>query len=103
MERSGAYTKYYPHGVSHLLGLDVHDAGALVSRGEPRHMEPGWALTIEPGLYFPEGDTTLAEEFRGIGIRIEDDVLVTPDGAEVMTRGVPKEIADMEALIGSKA
>jgi Xaa-Pro aminopeptidase len=98
--RSGAYTKYYPHGVSHLLGLDTHDSGTLLSKGESRAMEPGWCLTIEPGLYFPANDTSIAEEFRGIGIRIEDDVLVTADGQEVMSRGVPKEIEEMEALIG---
>jgi Xaa-Pro aminopeptidase len=100
--RTGAYSKYYPHGVSHLLGLDTHDVGTLVSKGEPRAMEAGWVLTIEPGLYFPATDTTLPAEFRGIGIRIEDDVLVTADGHEVMTRGVPKEVEEMEALIGTR-
>jgi len=103
VQRSGAYTKYYPHGVSHLLGLDTHDLGALVSKGEPRAIEAGWCLTIEPGLYFPANDTSLPEELRGMGIRIEDDVLVTTDGCEVMTKGVPKEIDEMEALIGAKA
>ena len=98
-QRSGAYTKYYPHGVSHLLGLDTHDAGTLLTRGEPRAMEAGWVLTIEPGLYFPANDMSIAEEFRGIGIRIEDDVLVTSEGCEVMTKGVPKEAEEMEALI----
>ncbi len=97
--RLGAYAKYYPHGVSHLLGLDVHDSGMLRARGESRPIEAGWALTIEPGLYFPAGDTAVPEELRGIGIRIEDDILVTSDGCEVMSRGVPKDIADIEALI----
>ena len=101
VQRSGVYTKYYPHGVSHLLGLDVHDAGVLLSRGQPRAIEAGWALTIEPGLYFPANDMSIPEEFRGIGIRIEDDILVTPDGPEVMTKGVPKEIGEMEALVGA--
>ena len=86
--RSGAYQKYYPHGVSHLLGLDTHDAGSLLARGEPRAMQAGWTLTIEPGLYFPATDTSLPADFRGLGIRIEDDLLVTADGNEVMTRGV---------------
>ncbi len=98
--RTGAYAKYYPHGVSHLLGLDVHDSGVLRMRGESRHLEPGWALTIEPGLYFPAGDPAVPEELRGIGIRIEDDILVTQDGCEVMTKGVPKDVADIEALVG---
>ncbi|MGZ3723177.1 MAG: aminopeptidase P N-terminal domain-containing protein [Bdellovibrionales bacterium] len=103
IEKSAAYRKYYPHGVSHLLGLDTHDLGSLLAKGEPRPLEAGWCLTIEPGLYFPANDTSIPEEFRGIGIRIEDDLLVTPDGCEVMTRGVPKEIDEMEALIGAKA
>jgi Xaa-Pro aminopeptidase len=98
--RTGAYARYYPHGVSHLLGLDVHDAGTLRVRGESRAMEPGWALTIEPGLYFPAGDMSVPEELRGIGIRIEDDVVVTAEGCEVLSKGVPKDVAEMEALIG---
>jgi len=101
--KSGEYTKYYMHGVSHLLGLDTHDLGSLLTKGEPRPIEAGWCLTIEPGLYFPAHDNTVPEELRGLGIRIEDDVLVTADGAEVMTRGVPKEAEEMEALIGSRA
>lgn len=98
--KSLAYQKYYPHGTSHLLGLDTHDSGILQVRGESRPLEPGWALTIEPGLYFPANDMTIDEEFRGIGIRIEDDILITEDGCENMTKGVPKEAEEMEALIG---
>lgn len=101
--RNLTYAKYYPHGVSHLLGLDVHDLGALQVKGHSRPMEPGWSLTIEPGLYFPAGDPQVPDELKGIGIRIEDDVLVTPDGAEVMTKGVPKEVEEIEALMGSRA
>lgn len=103
IQKSTEYTKYYMHGVSHLLGLDTHDLGSLLTKGEPRPIEEGWCLTIEPGLYFPAHDTSLPEDLRGLGIRIEDDLLVTADGAEVMTRGVPKEIEEMEALIGAKA
>ena len=99
--RQQKYMKYYMHGTSHLLGLDTHDSGATHARGESRPIEAGWCLTIEPGLYFPAGDDSIAAEYRGIGIRIEDDVLVTPDGAEVLTRAVPKEIDEMEALIGA--
>lgn len=99
--KKGNHTKYYPHGVSHLLGLDTHDSGVLMARGKSRPLEAGWVLTIEPGLYFPANDTSIPAEYRGIGIRIEDDVLVTPDGAEVMTKGVPKDIEEMEALIGA--
>lgn len=101
--KAGHHTKYYPHGVSHLLGLDTHDLGVLQVRGKSRPMEAGWVLTIEPGLYFPANDMSIPEEYRGLGIRIEDDLLVTPDGCEVMTRGVPKEIEEIEALVGASA
>lgn len=97
--KAGHYTKYYPHGVSHLLGLDTHDLGVLQVRGQSRPLEPGWVLTIEPGLYFPATDTSIPEELRGLGIRIEDDVLVTADGADIMTRGVPKEVEEIESLL----
>jgi Xaa-Pro aminopeptidase len=101
--RNLTYQKYYPHGVSHLLGLDTHDLGTLQVKGQSRPMEPGWCLTIEPGLYFPAHDSNVPNELKGIGIRIEDDVLVTPDGVEVMTKGVPKEVEEIEALVGLKA
>ncbi len=87
---TGAYKRYYPHGVSHMLGLDTHDAGALLVRGESRPMEAGWVFTIEPGLYVPMSDTNAPAELRGVGIRIEDDVLVTETGAEVLTELAPK-------------
>jgi Xaa-Pro aminopeptidase len=91
-----AYRKYYPHGVSHLLGLDTHDAGAMMVRGQSRPMEAGWALTIEPGLYFPPGDEAVPPAYRGIGIRIEDDILVTQDGPLNMTVLAPKEVNELE-------
>ncbi|MGE0526914.1 MAG: aminopeptidase P N-terminal domain-containing protein [Bdellovibrionales bacterium] len=99
--RNLSYLRYYPHGVSHVLGLDTHDAGALMVQGQSRPMEAGWCLTIEPGLYFPESDTNVPDELRGVGIRIEDDILVTPDGHENLTRGVPKEVEEVEALVGA--
>jgi len=99
--RAGNHTKYYPHGVSHLLGLDTHDLGVLQTRGQSRPMEAGWVLTIEPGLYFAADDMSIPEEYRGMGIRIEDDLLVTPDGADIMTRGVPKEVEEIESLVGA--
>lgn len=98
--RNRAYAKYYPHGVSHLLGLDTHDAGALVIGGKSRDMEPGWCFTIEPGIYIPANDSSAPKELRGIGIRIEDDVICTNDGVEVLTHEVPKSVAEMEAIIG---
>lgn len=93
---SGQYRKYYPHGVSHLLGLDTHDAGGLILRGQARSIEPGWSFTIEPGLYIPVDDQEAPKEFRGIGVRIEDDILVTSEGALNMTELAPKEVRDLE-------
>ena len=93
-----SYRKYYPHGIGHWLGLDVHDAGLTEIEGVSRALQPGMVLTIEPGLYIPPSDTDAPKELRGIGIRIEDDVLVTENGPEVLTHGVPKEVKDIEAL-----
>lgn len=98
------FKKYYPHGVSHYLGMDVHDTGlyqtATASDGaqalQSRKLEPGIAFTIEPGLYIPADDKDAPEELRGIGIRIEDDVVVTATGIENLTIDAPKEVADLE-------
>ncbi|HZL99583.1 MAG TPA: aminopeptidase P N-terminal domain-containing protein [Planctomycetota bacterium] len=96
---SGAYRRYYMHRTSHWLGLDVHDVGAYYTADrKSRPLEPGMVLTVEPGLYVPAGDERAPERFRGIGVRIEDDVLVTPAGHEVLTAAIPKTIADVEAL-----
>jgi Xaa-Pro aminopeptidase len=98
--RNRTYIKYYPHGVSHLLGLDTHDAGALLVGGRPREIETGWCFTIEPGIYIPANDSTAPKELRGIGIRIEDDIIVTGQGVEVLTHEVPKSVEDLEAIVG---
>ena len=95
-----AFKKYYPHGVSHYLGIDVHDTGLHVIGGEPRKLEVGMAFTIEPGLYIPADDEAAPKELRGIGIRIEDNVVVTKTGCENLTASCPKEISDLEAIIG---
>jgi Xaa-Pro aminopeptidase len=95
-----AYRKYYPHGVSHWLGMDVHDSGLYAINGEPRVLEPGMAFTIEPGLYIPADDVSAPAELRGIGIRIEDNIVVTASGYENLTASCPKEVSDMEAIIG---
>jgi Xaa-Pro aminopeptidase len=95
-----AFKKYYPHGVSHYLGLDVHDSGLHIINGEPRKLEAGMAFTIEPGLYIPADDESAPKELRGIGIRIEDNVVVTKTGVENLTASCPKEVAELEALIG---
>ena len=83
------WTRYFPHRVSHWLGLEVHDVGDYAVDGESRRLEPGMVLTIEPGLYIPPDDERAPAALRGVGIRIEDDVLVVPDGADVLSRGLP--------------
>ena len=98
---SQAYRQFYMHKTGHWLGMDVHDVGEYRVDGEWRELEPGMVLTIEPGLYVSPDDETVAAEWRGIGIRIEDDVVVTQDGHHVLTSGVVKEIADIEALTGA--
>jgi Xaa-Pro aminopeptidase len=94
-----AYKTYYMHQTSHWLGLDVHDAGAYQVGGEPRRLEPGMVFTVEPGLYVPADDPSADEKFRGIGVRIEDDVVATETGHEVLTAAIPKRRADVEAWI----
>ncbi|MFP4136908.1 MAG: Xaa-Pro aminopeptidase [Halomonas sp.] len=93
-----SYRRFYLHSTSHWLGLDVHDVGLHRRDGEPRPLVPGMVLTVEPGLYIPD-DEAFPAPFRGIGIRIEDDVAVTAEGHEVLTAGVPKSVAAIEALM----
>jgi Xaa-Pro aminopeptidase len=95
--QSEAYKRFYMHRTGHWLGLDVHDCGAYVQDGSARKLEPGMVLTVEPGLYVAEDDETVDRRWRGIGIRIEDDVLVTASGNEVLTAAIPKSVADVEA------
>lgn len=95
---SGAYKRFYPHNTSHWLGMDVHDVGLYIKNGEPRALEAGMVFTIEPGFYVQPADKETPGEYHGIGIRIEDDILVTASGSEVMTGGVPKERDEIEAL-----
>lgn len=95
-----AQKKYYPHGIGHWLGMDVHDAGLYFKKGEPRPIEPNMCFTIEPGLYIPADDASAPAKYRGIGIRIEDNLRVTSTGSENMTSSVPKEIADIEQVVG---
>ena len=93
------FKKYYMHGTSHWLGLDVHDVGAYYRDGQSRVLAPGMVLTVEPGLYVAEGDEDAPREFRGVGIRIEDDVLITAGGNRVLTAATPKTIIDIEAEV----
>ena len=98
---SGTYRRYYMHRTSHWLGMDVHDVGLYRQGAQSRVLEPGMVLTVEPGLYIAPDDEDAPENFRGIGIRIEDDVLVTPEGNEVITHATPKKVAELEALTSS--
>ncbi len=94
-----SYKKFFMHGSGHWLGMDVHDVGDYKIDGHWRVLEPGMVLTIEPGLYIPKGSRGVANKWQGIGIRIEDDVLVTKDGHDVLSGRIPKSIADIEALM----
>jgi Xaa-Pro aminopeptidase len=90
-----AYKAFYMHRTSHWLGMDVHDVGSYFAGGAPRPLEPGMCLTVEPGIYVA-ANAPVPEAFRGIGVRIEDDILVTASGSSNLTAEVPKTIADVE-------
>lgn len=97
-----AFMKYYMHGVGHYLGMDVHDAGRYFTdqaAKNSRPFAPGMVLTVEPGLYIPPDDKSAPAKYRGIGIRIEDDVLVTKDGNRNLTSKVPKDPEEIEGLM----
>ncbi len=95
----GAARKFYVHKIGHWLGLDVHDVGSYRSDGQWRLLEPGMVVTVEPGIYIPAGSEGVAEKWGNIGVRIEDDVLVTDQGCEVLSAGAPKTVMDIEALM----
>jgi len=95
-----AYRSYYMHGTSHWLGLDVHDAGLYKEGEQATELREGMVFTIEPGLYFGPQATESPQALRGIGIRIEDDVLVTKDGYRVLSEAIPSRIEDIESLVG---
>lgn len=95
-----SYKRFYMHRTSHWLGMDVHDVGGYFVRGVARTLEPGVVLTIEPGIYVAP-DAEVDPKWRGIGIRIEDDILVTETGNENLTADIPKSVSDLEALVGS--
>ncbi len=93
-----AHRPFFPHQTSHWLGLDVHDVGDYTKEGASRPLEPGMALTVEPGIYVPPGQEGAAAPWAGIGVRIEDDVLVTGGGHENLTAALPTRAGDVEAL-----
>jgi Xaa-Pro aminopeptidase len=92
---TGAYKKFFMHRTSHWLGMDVHDVGSYFVDGKARPLEPGMVLTVEPGIYIAPTDESVAPEWRGIGVRIEDDVLVTTGEPEVLTAEIPKTVAEV--------
>lgn len=92
------YKKFFPHRIGHYLGVDVHDVGAYFENGLSIKLRKGSVLTIEPGLYIPESSENVPDRFRGIGVRIEDDIIITDGKPEVLTSGAPKEIEEIENL-----
>ena len=99
---NGQLRDWYMHNTSHWIGLDVHDVGIYKPNGEPRIFESGMCLTVEPGLYFGSWrpDVDCPERYSNIGIRIEDDVLITDSGPEVLTSACPKTIDEIESIVG---
>jgi Xaa-Pro aminopeptidase len=95
---TGDYRKFYMHRTGHWLGMDVHDVGDYKRDGEWRKLEPGMMLTVEPGCYI-RPDDSVPDQFWNIGVRIEDDALVTDDGCDIITSDVPKSIAEVESLM----
>ena len=95
------FFEFYPHNTGHYIGLDVHDVGHYKRRdGSWRDMQPGMVVTVEPGIYV-QRDLNVDERFKGIGVRIEDDVLCTTGAPDILTAGTPKEIAEVESLVGA--
>ena len=95
------YKRYYMHRTGHWLGMDVHDVGRYMRAGDSRALQAGMVLTVEPGLYVAPDDAQAPAEYRGLGVRIEDDVLVTEGAPDVLTQDIPKTVAELEALVGS--
>ncbi|MDA8481543.1 Xaa-Pro aminopeptidase [Pseudomonas resinovorans] len=98
---SEAYKAFYMHRAGHWLGMDVHDVGEYKVGGEWRVLEPGMSMTVEPGIYIGADNQDVAKKWRGIGVRIEDDVVVTRNGCEILTGGVPKTVDEIEALMAA--
>ena len=97
------YRRFYMHGTGHWIGMDVHDVGPNERNGQSRTLEPGMVCTVEPGIYIAPDDQTVPEAFRGIGIRIEDDIHITDGTPHNLTAMIPKSIQEIESLVGSEA
>ena len=93
------YEKFYMHGLGHMLGIDVHDVGRYYFGQESRALEPGVVMTVEPGIYVAPDSTDVPQQYLGIGVRIEDDVVCTANGPRVLTSKVPKAPEEIEALM----
>ena len=93
--------QFFPHNFGHLLGLDVHDVGVLKNGEKAYRLEPGMVITVEPGIYVPKNQENIPEGFKGIGIRIEDNILVTEDGCRNLSQSIPKEVDEIEAIMSS--
>jgi Xaa-Pro aminopeptidase len=102
LERDGAYRRFFMHRTGHWLGIDVHDVGDYKVGDEWRVLEPGMAMTIEPGIYIPAGSRGVPKRFHNIGVRIEDDVVVTRTGVECLTANAPKGVDEIEALMAER-
>ncbi|OOZ36524.1 Xaa-Pro aminopeptidase [Solemya velesiana gill symbiont] len=100
--KNEAYKRFYMHRTGHWIGMDVHDVGDYKVDGSWRLLEPGMVLTIEPGLYIPAGSKGVAKKWWDIGIRIEDDVAVTRDGHDILSKDMPKSVQEIEALMGGR-
>ena len=98
---TGEYSKYYMHRIGHWLGMDVHDVGSYKRDGDWRDLEPGMVMTIEPGIYILDSLEGVEDKWKGIGVRIEDDVLVTKKGFEVLTPDIPRSIEEVESTVQS--
>lgn len=96
-----AYKPFYMHRAGHWLGMDVHDVGNYKVGGAWRALQPGMVLTVEPGIYIAHDNAAVEPRWRGIGVRVEDDVVVTAEGCRVLTGGVPKTVAEIEALMAA--
>ncbi|EED34676.1 aminopeptidase P II [Luminiphilus syltensis NOR5-1B] len=97
--KSGAYRDFYMHRAGHWLGMDVHDVGDYRIDGKWRQLEPGMVMTVEPGIYIAPNNRKVPKKWRGIGVRIEDDVVVTESGCDILTANVPKDAEAIEALM----
>jgi Xaa-Pro aminopeptidase len=101
--RDGAYRRFFMHRTGHWLGMDVHDVGDYKVGDHWRMLEPGMVMTVEPGIYIAPGSKGVNRRWWGIGVRIEDDVLVTREGRELLTGALPRTPDELEALVGAAA